>query len=522
MNHQNENHSNNGHRSQAFVTDVKQMLGQDTNKKTPSTGLIEPEAVWQQPNQSASTPNSADPNNTPVPKDIIESFKTEIWELTNTERHRKGLPPLRWSPQLNQAAQGHAEDMARNGFCNHRGSDGSSVSERVTAVGYSFFGVGENIAAGQTNAAEVVSGWMKSPEDCKNILNPDHTEIGLGHVSAPSSSHRYYWVQVFGRGSGEPQVTHPLDPTEKPDFWNYAAVSVFMLFYAASLISTYVSTNLLLYLLSGGANIFIPMFGTQIPIAEAVSVMGTGILEGSSLSDAYLEQKKCQTKGSKLARHLAFVAQGLLYYMALGQLLFAAADVSSLGAQGLQDYEKSSRTQASLVLEPPTLLHGAFVGTISFAWSFGTTYLGPTALLIAIERLRRKRLQKAQQTPDLNNASAPLQGDQQVDVTPLLEYWYDQITKGIQIYLQNELMKHQVEELKTLQRAIDKGMIEIANLPEEIRQLGLPIAQRTPNKLYELAGMTFAQGELLFKQPASQAISADANNTPPIPDDWHQ
>jgi hypothetical protein len=181
----------------------------------------------------------------------------------------------------------------------------------------------------------------------------------------------------------------------RPDLFNYAAVTVLGTFYVASLVSTYISSNLLLYLLSGGAGIAIPMFGNQIPITEAVALMGSGILEGTSLSDAYLDHKK-HLAGSRQwmsrgGRFLAFIAQGLLYYMALGQLLFATADVSSLGIQGLKGDRPSSPAEATLVLEPPTPLHGAFVGTISFAWSFGTTYIGSTALLVAIDRLRRQR-----------------------------------------------------------------------------------------------------------------------------------
>jgi hypothetical protein len=180
-----------------------------------------------------------------------------------------------------------------------------------------------------------------------------------------------------------------------PDVFNYAIVGVLGTFYLASLVSTYISSNLLLYLLSGGAGIAVPMFGSQVPITEAVALMGSGILEGTSLSDAYLDHKK-QLKGSRQwmsrsGRFLAFIAQGLLYYMALGQLLFATADVSSLGAQGLQGDRNSAAAESTLVLEPPTVLHGAFVGTISFAWSFGTTYIGSTALLVAIDRLRRGR-----------------------------------------------------------------------------------------------------------------------------------
>src|SRR4028119_102018 len=81
----------------------------------------------------------------------------------------------------------------------------------------------------------------------------------------------------------------------QPDLFNYAAVAVLGTFYVASLVSTYISSNLLLYLLSGGAGIAVPMLGTQIPITEAIALMGSGILEGTSLSDAYLDHKKYLT-----------------------------------------------------------------------------------------------------------------------------------------------------------------------------------------------------------------------------------
>lgn len=224
-------------------------------------------------------------------------------------------------------------------------------------------------------------------------------------------------VAINTQENGKLEFANTSNSPDEPDFWNVAIVGVLGTFYLASLVSTYVSTSLLLYLLSGGAGIAIPLFGTQIAITEAVALMGTGILEGTSLSDAYLDHKKVLTGNrqwiSRFGRFMAFIAQGLLYYMALGQLLFATADVSSLGTQGLQD-EPNSDTQAALVLNPPTALHGVFVGTVSFAWSFGTTYIGSTALLVAIDRLRRKQIQKAQQLPPSNTKI-----DEQTNIQPL-------------------------------------------------------------------------------------------------------
>jgi len=384
MNNHYQKRSCNGHHRQPPRTDAQQILGQNH-----PTELPERKEVWQQRIPTVQNNTSA----TQLAENSIpESYKTYLLELTNAERSEKGLSPLQYSPQLGQAAQLHAGDMATNNFLKHKSSDGSLVSERVSSTGYAYFYIGENIAAGNATPDLTVRSWMKNLDHRANILNPNYTEIGFGYFSNPSSSHRYYWVQVFGSRDGEITSHHTVN--DQPDFWNYALVTVLSIFYLLSFTSTYISTHLLLSLLSGGAGIAIPIFSTQIAITDAVALMGTGILEGTSLSDAYLEHKKALTESRQLVsrggRFLAFIAQGLLYYMALGQLLFATTNLSSLGAQGFETSETQNTTQAALILNPPTVLHGAFVGTLSFAWSYGTTYIGPNALLGAIASLRRR------------------------------------------------------------------------------------------------------------------------------------
>jgi uncharacterized protein YkwD len=125
-------------------------------------------------------------------------FDAELLRLTNAERARAGLQPLQLSPQLKQAAQGHAEDMVRNNFFSHTGSNGSTLSSRVRATGYVFSFTGENIAAGRPTPAQTIAQWMASPGHRRNILNRNYTQIGFGYRSAPTSVYRHYWVQVFG------------------------------------------------------------------------------------------------------------------------------------------------------------------------------------------------------------------------------------------------------------------------------------------------------------------------------------
>jgi uncharacterized protein YkwD len=106
-------------------------------------------------------------------------------------------PPLAMSRDLNDAAAGHARDMVRRKFFDHRGSDGSQPRDRVQRAGYRSRLTGENIALGPESAEEVVAGWLKSPGHCENIMEPRFQDIGVG-LAVGRKRGQIYWVQTFG------------------------------------------------------------------------------------------------------------------------------------------------------------------------------------------------------------------------------------------------------------------------------------------------------------------------------------
>ena len=107
-------------------------------------------------------------------------------------------PPVRWDQQLGHAARAHSQDMAQQNYFSHRGHDQSEVGDRASRQGYRWQRIGENIAAGQGSAEQAVSGWLASPGHCKNIMNPDFTEMGAAYAIHPQSAATIYWTQVFG------------------------------------------------------------------------------------------------------------------------------------------------------------------------------------------------------------------------------------------------------------------------------------------------------------------------------------
>ena len=129
----------------------------------------------------------------------------EVFALVNEARARPrncggesfaAASPLRWNDRLARAALAHSEDMAAKNYFSHVAPDGTDMTNRVAVQGYRFSALGENIAAGQRTAAEVVQGWLESPGHCANIMNGAFREIGVGR--AEGGSYKIYWTQNFG------------------------------------------------------------------------------------------------------------------------------------------------------------------------------------------------------------------------------------------------------------------------------------------------------------------------------------
>lgn len=113
-------------------------------------------------------------------------------------RQFEAAPPLRWNERLGKTALAHSQDMARGDFFSHQGSDGSQVGQRAKRQGYQWQGVGENLAAGQGNPEQAISGWLASPGHCANLMDPRYTELGAAYATNPKSDAVIYWTQVFG------------------------------------------------------------------------------------------------------------------------------------------------------------------------------------------------------------------------------------------------------------------------------------------------------------------------------------
>ncbi|TYZ66424.1 hypothetical protein PybrP1_010305 [[Pythium] brassicae (nom. inval.)] len=120
----------------------------------------------------------------------------------NAERAAAGRPPLCINKKLQAAAQQHSDDMANNNFMSHTGSNGSTMSNRITAQDFGWSAIAENVAAGQVDVASVVKSWMSSDGHKANILG-DYKFFGMGYAFCTSSTYKHYWTQDFATGANE-------------------------------------------------------------------------------------------------------------------------------------------------------------------------------------------------------------------------------------------------------------------------------------------------------------------------------
>ncbi|WP_345559936.1 CAP domain-containing protein [Nonomuraea rosea] len=143
------------------------------------------------PKPSTSASSTPKPSTTTTAVTVGTTTENQVVKLTNAERAKAGCKPLKHEAKLRAAAYAHSKDMAAKGYFDHDSPSGEGPGDRIEGSGFSPISTwGENIAAGQRTAAQVVEGWLGSPGHRANILNCSFTHIGVGLSNQ-------YWTQVF-------------------------------------------------------------------------------------------------------------------------------------------------------------------------------------------------------------------------------------------------------------------------------------------------------------------------------------
>ena len=145
----------------------------------------------QQPVQQKSVQTEKPAATTPA-SSSVSAFEQQVVQLTNQERAKNGLPALKLDVELSKVAREKSRDMQAKNYFSHTSPTYGSPFDMMKAYGISYKAAGENIAMGQRSPEEVVQAWMNSQGHRENIMNPNFTHIGIGHITQGN-----YWTQMF-------------------------------------------------------------------------------------------------------------------------------------------------------------------------------------------------------------------------------------------------------------------------------------------------------------------------------------
>jgi len=133
--------------------------------------------------------------------DFLAAIVPEVLvDLANQSREDNKLPPLAFSPVLEEVAAAKANDMAAKGYFAHTSPEGITPWHWFREAGYGFSFAGENLAVNFSDSFDVTRAWMVSPGHRANILNLSFTEIGIAMAKGMYQGREtIFVVQVFGR-----------------------------------------------------------------------------------------------------------------------------------------------------------------------------------------------------------------------------------------------------------------------------------------------------------------------------------
>lgn len=103
----------------------------------------------------------------------------ELLDLTNRERQKNGLSPLKLDEKLTRVANNKSKDILEKNYWAHNAPDGTTPWDFFDEEGYKYSYAGENLARGFSTAEEAINAWMRSEKHKENILSPNFVDIGF-------------------------------------------------------------------------------------------------------------------------------------------------------------------------------------------------------------------------------------------------------------------------------------------------------------------------------------------------------
>ncbi len=132
---------------------------------------------------------------------------TKLLEMTNQERTKAGLSPLRYNDLLSAAAHAKANDMFTKNYWSHYGPNNENPWQFILGSGYDYEFAGENLAKNFLFSNGVVNAWMASPTHRENIMRKEYTDVGFAVINGVlNGEETTLVVQMFGAPMGADSI----------------------------------------------------------------------------------------------------------------------------------------------------------------------------------------------------------------------------------------------------------------------------------------------------------------------------
>lgn len=110
-----------------------------------------------------------------------QDLRGELLELINRERREAGAPPLRLSRPLTQAAQEHAEEIARKGSARLEAGPPGAMRKRIERAGYDAHAWTESLSVTPGSASTAIRSWKRNdPQTFRRLLSAEYRDLGIG------------------------------------------------------------------------------------------------------------------------------------------------------------------------------------------------------------------------------------------------------------------------------------------------------------------------------------------------------
>ena len=175
------------------TNNVNTPKGSNNTTKKPSTNVTKPSTNKTETNSKVETP-------TPSEGDYLARVEDEIFNATNAERQKQGLPALKRNSTANKYARSKSLEMLNLNYFDHNSPKNGYIQDIAKRDGWKYSRIGENIytmtggQASNISGASITNSWMNSEGHRKNILNSGYTDIGIG---VTFRNGKLYATQIF-------------------------------------------------------------------------------------------------------------------------------------------------------------------------------------------------------------------------------------------------------------------------------------------------------------------------------------